>query len=226
MIMNKRSILHIFILLLALSLTLGAVSAADNATDDAIVASDAPALAQAPADEAVESQEPLQVAGGEQAAAPQADIGVEVTELDDFGDLIVWKLLAYNLGPDVASAPEVHVHLSDNLAYFSDYQLYYGDFFLPVSANYGVWILEDLAPAEYTEMLIATKTLDEGPFFVEAFAISATEDPNWSNNYDIAYARADSAPAADETLPEAGNPIAIALLGLMAIGVGGLRRKT
>ena len=222
--MNKRSFLHIFIILLALSLTLGAVSAADNATDDAVIASDAPAVAEAPADNVNESQEPLQAAGGEQAAIPKADIGVQVTELEDFGDLIVWKILAYNLGPDTAASPDVYVHLSDNLAYFSDYQLYTGDFFLPVSANYGVCILEDLAPAKYTEMLIATRTLDEGPFFVKAFAISATEDPDWSNNYDIAYARADSTPVV-ETLPEVGNPIAIALLGLMAIGVGGLRRK-
>lgn len=222
--MNKRSILHIFIILLALYLTLGAVSAADNATDDAVIASDAPAVAVAPADEVVESPEPLHAAGGEPAATPQADIGVKVTEIEDYGDFIIWDIFAYNLGPDVAKNAQVFVHSSDNLAYLVDAQLY-GDVFRPITANYGVWDLGNLKPLETTEMLIATKTLDEGPFFVEAFAISETEDPNWSNNYDIAYARADSTPVEADTLPEAGNPIAIAILGLMAIGVGGLRRR-
>ncbi|WP_407414518.1 hypothetical protein [Methanobrevibacter sp.] len=220
--MNK--ILHIFIILLALSLTLGAVSAEDNATDDAIIASDAPAVAEAPADQAVESQDSLHAAGGDEVTTPKADIGVEVTEVEDYGDFIIWDVLAYNLGPNVAEDTQVFVHLSDNLAYLMDAQLV-DDFFMPITANYGIWYLGDFAPNTFTEMLIATKTLDDGPFYVEAFAISSTEDPDWSNNYDIAYARADSTPVEADTLPEAGNPIAVALLGLMAIGVGGLRRK-
>ena len=81
------------------------------------------------------------------------------------------------------------------------------------------------APAEPVFDLY-TETLDEGPFYYLAVIDSSAYDPDWSNNFDVAVARAGSEPAdAAETLPEAGNPLAMALLALMAVGVGGLRRR-
>ena len=43
--MNKKSILYIFVVLMALSLTLSAVSAEDAVADDIVAAEEAPAIA-------------------------------------------------------------------------------------------------------------------------------------------------------------------------------------
>lgn len=211
MIMNKRSILSILVILLALSLTLGAVSAADNATETSDATSDV-----AP----VESDVPTasEAAGGD---IPVADVGVDVEEVYDDGDFIVWSVLAYNNGPDTAEDVLVYNFLSDN------------QFPIYIEATQGVyfeetnvWYVGDLEANSAAKMYVVTKTLDEGPFYYLTVIDSATYDPDWSNNFDVAVARAGSEPAAAaETLPEAGNPLAMALLALMAVGVGGLRRR-
>ena len=202
MIMNKRSILSILVILLALSLTLGAVSAADNATETSDVASDA-----AP----VESDIPT--AGGSE-DIPVADVGVDVEELYDGGDYIVWSVLAYNNGPDTAEDVVVYNFLSDNqLPFF-------------VQATQGVyledsdvWYVGDLEAGAVALMYLFTETLDEGPFYYLAVIDSSAYDPDWSNNFDVAVARAGSEPVAvAETLPEAGNPLQI--IGMSACLAG------
>ena len=65
---------------------------------------------------------------------------------------------------------------------------------------------------------------------IYASAINGTSsfDPDLSNNYDFAWVGLDASAAEEETtntLPEAGNPLAMALLALLAIGIGGIKRR-
>ena len=65
-----------------------------------------------------------------------------------------------------------------------------------------------------------------GPYYVDALIVSDSFDPDLSNNYDIAWVGLDaSAEQTTDTLPEAGNPLAMALLALLAIGIGGIKRR-
>ena len=184
---------------MALSLTLGAVSAED--------------VAQAG-----------NAAGGEVSAevaadVPVADLEVDVEALVENDVGILWGVGVANNGPDTAFNTVVNVDGSDNLLLYDAYVsqgMYY-----PES---GKWYVGDLAANTYAVMYLDTVKMDEGPYYVEALAVSDSYDPVLSNNYDIAWVGLDAS-AAEDTLPEAGNPIAMALLALLAIGVGGIKRR-
>uniref|UniRef100_UPI0025D0A801 hypothetical protein n=1 Tax=uncultured Methanobrevibacter sp. TaxID=253161 RepID=UPI0025D0A801 len=69
--------------------------------------------------------------------------------------------------------------------------------------------------------------LGNGPYYGEALIVSDSFDPDLSNNYDIAWVGLDASAEEEttNTLPEAGNPLAMALLALLAIGIGGIKRR-
>ena len=222
--MNKKSIFGILILVLALSLTLGAVSAEDVAIDGA---SDVIA-----ADESVEVQtasvdEVGQAAGGEiselaTADTAMADVGVVVTPLLNEENCTVWSVFAYNNGPDNAENARVLVGYSDNLDVYGYYALS-GEF----DYENGIWYLGEMPAYEYTELLLNMEPIAYGPYFVAAAIASDTIDPYQDNNFDVAFMGlegGEEASAAEETLPATGNPLAMALLALLAVGVGGVRR--
>lgn len=220
--MNRKSILGIFLVILALSLTLGVVSAeeivSDDASADTISVEEGTTVEEVPSDEnANAAGEPLEAAALSDTGV--SDVGVEVTPLYDFGNLTTWSVMVYNLGPDDAPDTTVFLGASDNLKYF-DHQAFDG-VFDPVM---GIWHVGDMPAYSYTVLLLAMERIAPGPCYIEAVVDSASLDPNPSNNYDIAYMGL-SASAAEETMPAAGNPIAVALMALLVVGVGGLKRR-
>ena len=172
---------------MALSLTLGAVSAEDAAADTTVAADGA-----------------LEVEGNAAGAyipedAYVADVAVDVEAVNETADEILWGVAAINYGPDTAYDTYVRLSFSDNQ--------------LPIAAYYD-------NVAFYPEVDVWYV----GPYYLEALITTDSFDPDLSNNYDIAWIAPDAA-AAEETLPETGNPLAMALLALLAVGVGGIKRR-
>ncbi|MBR0058703.1 MAG: DUF11 domain-containing protein [Methanobrevibacter sp.] len=196
----KKSILYIFVVLMALSLTLGAVSAEDVAEEGNAAGGD------------------IVVTDIEDVAV--ADVEVDVEPLTENEYEIYWGVGVANNGPDTAYNTVVRVDGSDNL-YLWDIPVISQGTYYP---EYGVWDVGDLAAGDVAVMILDTVKMDEGPYWVDAIAVSDSADPDLSNNYDIAWVGLDAA-AAEETLPETGNPLAMALLALLAIGVGGIKRR-
>ena len=197
----KKSILYIFVVLMALSLTLGAVSAEDVATEEG----------NAAGGDVVVTGDP---------DIPVADLETDVEPLAENEYEIFWGVGVINHGPDTAYDTVVYVDGSDNLFLYNVPVVTQGTYY----PEYGVWDVGDLAAGTGAAMILETIKMDEGPFYVDAIAVSASVDPDLTNNYDIAWVGLDAA-AAEETLPETGNPLAMALLALLAIGVGGIKRR-
>ncbi|WP_407423053.1 hypothetical protein [Methanobrevibacter sp.] len=196
----KKSILYIFVVLMALSLTLGAVSAEDVAEEGNAAGGDI----------VVTDIEDVSV----------ADVEVDVEPLAENEYELYWGVGVANNGPDTAYNTVVRVDGSDNLLLWDIPVISQGTYY----PEYGVWDVGDLAAGEVAVMILDTIKMDEGPFWVDAIAVSDSADPDLTNNYDIAWVGLDAA-AAEETLPETGNPLAMALLALLAIGVGGISRR-
>ena len=202
---------------MALSLTLGAVSAEDAAAEDVVAA-------DAAIDEVVAEEAPAtgNAAGGEE-SVPVADIAVDVENLyeDDYG--VVWGVAVANYGPDTAYDTGVLVQGSGNM-YLLDYFSTDGEY-LP---DYGLWEVGDLEAGDVAYLFLETIKLGDGPFYVEALGVSlGSVDYFLANNYDIAWAGVaeESVSAAEETMPAAGNPIAMALLALIAIAGATFSRR-
>jgi hypothetical protein len=222
----KKSIFYIFVVLMALSLTLGAVSAEDAAADTA-AADDVAAVDVAPAAEGNaaggDTVQPVQAV----ADVPVADVAVDVQVLEETDYQISWGIAAINYGPDTAYNTVVRVDGSDNL-YLNQYMALDGSY----DPLLGQWYVGDIPAGSYSVLWLDTYKVDallgegNGPYYVEALIISQSFDPDLSNNYDIAWAGLDtSAEKTTTTLPEAGNPLAMALLALLAIGIGGIKRR-
>ena len=219
-------------IILALSLTLGAVSAEETVGD--VAPADDGVVAATSEDVAADSTDDGDVgaaAGGEETATavsttPSADLMVDTEVLGQEGDIVTWGVLVYNYGPDVAENTMVYDVISDNLVAV-DYLASQGVYDLDL----GFWDVGNLPAGESAVMYLYTAVLDYGPYFNEVMAVSDTPDPDLSNNYDIAFFGYDdesdsaSASAAEQTLPETGNPLVLALMALMVVGVGGLRRR-
>ena len=204
---------------MALSLTLGAVSAEDAAADVAVAADEAPAIEG-------------NAAGGDVVTADVdsdvavADVAVDVELLNETDYTADWGVVAMNYGPDTAYNTVVRIDGSDNLYLYDVYVsdgIYYPE--------YGLWFVGDIPANQFAVLLLETIKVDallgegNGPYYVEALITTESFDPDLSNNYDIAWAGLDTSAAAEETLPETGNPLAMALLALLAIGIGGIKRR-
>ena len=221
----KKSILYIFVVLMALSLTLSAVSAEDVAADAADVADEA-VVEEAPADEgAAGGDEELvltqpAVVTGESISA--ADVAVDVKALEETPFEIVWGIAATNNGPEVAPDTVVRFTGTDNM-FLYDYIASVGEVY-PAD---GVWYIGDLNPGDVAVLLLDTIKIDYGPYDVDALITAEIFDPVLSNNYDCEVVGGEpaDASAAEETMPAAGNPIAMALLALVTIAGTAFTRR-
>ena len=214
---------------MALSLTLGAVSAEDAAADTA-AADDVAAVDVAPATDGSaaggDTVQPVQA----ESEVPVADVAVKVDVFDETDYTITWRALALNLGPDTAYDTAVRVAGSENMLVYNSVCTHgvYSD-------EIGEWYLGDMPAGTAAILLLETYKVDaifglgNGPYYGEALIISRSFDPDLSNNYDFAWAGLDTSAAEESahttTLPEAGNPLAMALLALLAIGIGGIKRR-
>ena len=220
MSMNKKSILYIFVVLMTLSLALSAVSAAEDAVAADAGSADAAVANVAPATEGNAAGGDVPVTAEAVSEEPTADLAVNVEPLFEDEDSIVWGIEVTNYGPFIAINTNVFVDGSDNL-FLWDYAATDG-VFDPILL---VWNVGDVLVDDTAYLFIETLKVDEGPYYVEAFALSDTLDPDYSNNYDIAWVGLDASAAKETTLPATGNPLAVALLALLAIGIGGIKRR-
>ena len=222
----KKSIFYVLVVLMALSLTLGAVSAEDAAAD-AAAADDVAAVDVAPAADGNaaggDNVQPVQA----EADDPVADVAVDVNNIGETDYTLLWSVVALNYGPDTAYDTVVRITGSDNL-FLTNYKVLDGSFD-PATSK---WYVGDMPAGTASALLLETYKVDVlldqgyGPYYVDALIVSDSFDPDLSNNYDIAWAGLDaSAEETTNTLPEAGNPLAMALLALLAIGIGGIKRR-
>ncbi len=264
--MNKKSILYIFVVLIALSLTVGAVSAAvdastedvlsvyegtggdDGAIDDVGVGNEnilgmscaeyreyknsyPPGYSENIKPYMVEPEEEYKKCFGDKSldqlemasANETADIAVDVQVLKETDFEIVWKISAFNKGPDVAKDTNVSFKLTDNML-LQDYFETTGKF----CPKCGVWVIGDLAPDDVAFLLLDTIKVDCGSYGVDAFIYSESNDYNWSNNFACKIVDGESAAvsaASEKIMPVAGNPIAMALLALVTIVGSSFIRK-
>ena len=188
--MNKRNILSIFVLLMALSLTLGAVSAeeiADNA--DALTVGDDAAVAEANA-------------GGEDdilqdGEMPVADLEINITYLGesnkttDEGELLkisTWSTTVANKGPEAANNVTVYLDYSEDLAVYETWPSHGG-----TMIEFGVWLINEIPANEIAKLTIDFMKLAEGSDYFEVLAIEEDSyDPLLENNYAIATSGNDS----------------------------------
>ena len=242
--MNKKSILYIFVVLMALSLTLSAVSAEDAVADDIVAAEEAPAIEEDVSDVAAGGDELAtasdaddenvilaEPAAGESgnvvvidpAEIKYADLETTVKVLDETPFKISWGVTVTNHGPDVAKNTLTQIGATDNMMLYNltvpEGTTYYTD---------GFWAIGDMNPGEAVTLVLDALKTDYGPYSVEALTLSDSFDPVLSNNYDVAFGAAEPAPvsaASEKTMPAAGNPIAMALLALIAIAGTTISRR-
>ena len=214
----KKSIFYVLVVLMALSLTLGAVSAEDAAAD-AAAADDVAAVDVAPAADG-------NAAGGDNVQPVQAEAD-DPNNIGETDYTLLWSVVALNYGPDTAYDTVVRITGSDNL-FLTNYKVLDGSFD-PATSK---WYVGDMPAGTASALLLETYKVDVlldqgyGPYYVDALIVSDSFDPDLSNNYDIAWVGLDaSAEETTNTLPEAGNPLAMALLALFAIGIGGIKRR-
>ncbi|MEE0025442.1 hypothetical protein, partial [Methanobrevibacter sp.] len=158
---------------------------------------------------------------------PVADVAVDVNNIGETDYTLLWSVVALNYGPDTAYDTVVRITGSDNL-FLTNYKVLDGSFD-PATSK---WYVGDMPAGTASALLLETYKVDVlldqgyGPYYVDALIVSDSFDPDLSNNYDIAWVGLDaSAEETTNTLPEAGNPLAMALLALFAIGIGGIKRR-
>ncbi|SDA45881.1 DUF11 domain-containing protein [Methanobrevibacter millerae] len=251
--MNRKSIFAIFLILIALSLTLGAVNAeevlADNESGDEKLSVDESAAA----DElfGAEGDGSLQpAASGGDINRPVADLSVSIWPVESENE-IVWSILVHNNGPDIAYNTQVTVEGSDNLILENPFNtstfLQDPEEGVSFYESQGIfdnhkltWIIGDFKPDSYTEMFIKSVKQGSGQYYLRAFAASESADDDLSQNQDMATvgypSNTSQSDSVNETftkkdtssgteLPATGNPFVAALFGLMIIGAGGIKRK-
>ena len=165
----------------------------------------------------------------EGAIMPISNLAVDVKALNETDDSIYWSVVVTNKGPESADTTLVFIDYSNNLE-VSSYEHDAGDYLV----EYGVWNVGSVPVNESRQLLIVTKKIGAGQYYLEALTIAEDSyNTNLGKNYDIEVLGKnpenntdfDKASTAKETLPATGNPIAIALLALSAVGIGGLKRR-
>lgn len=224
--MDIDSILGIFLLILALSLTIGAVSAEDITSEDngELLTADS-------------QQDSITLAESNIPTADDysADVGVEVAKISESDNSTKWLIFAYNNGTGIAKNAWVTLKISDNLRY-CDAFAFSGEF----DSEYGIWYIGDLDSSDSTGLYITVMPITSGQYYIGAEIMSETFDLDMSNNRVLIEWQSKenntsdnntanysgSAQAISETLPATGNPIAMVVFSvLMIIGIGGKRKK-
>ena len=241
--MNIKSIFAVFLILIALSLTLGAVNAeevlADNESGDEKLSVDESAAAD-------------ELFGADEINRPVADLSVDILPFNNLSDNeIVWSIMVHNNGPDIAYNTQVSIESSDNLIFENPFNtltfLSDPDEGISYYESHGIfdnhkltWIIGDFKPDSYTEMFIKSVKQGSGQYYLRVFAASESADDDLSQNKDFATvgypSNTSQSDSVNETftkkdtssgteLPATGNPFVAALFGLMIIGAGGIKRK-
>lgn len=167
---------------------------------------------------------------------PSADVAVKVTpeyQTAKAGDLVVWAASFVNFGPDIAENAIGQVKLTKGDILLRDVFATYinplrgmtepilidddllAQSFDPVT---GILNIGDMLPGDVITLYLVGEALSDGEAILTASIFSDTYDPDLSNNVAPQADNAvEEAAAAEETLPAAGNPIAMALLALISI---------
>ena len=165
----------------------------------------------------------------EGALMPISNLAVDVKALKETDDSISWSVVVTNNGPESADTTLVFIDYSDNLE-VSFYEPDAGDNLV----EYGVWKVGSVPVKESRQLIIKTKKIGAGQYYLEALTIAEDSyNTNLGKNYDIEILGKnpenntyfDKVSANEETLPATGNPVAMALLALLAVGIGGLKRR-
>jgi hypothetical protein len=143
----------------------------------------------------------------------------------DVGDLVEFGILVANKGPDTSHNVIVRCQLVLGSMKLTDIKLTQGTFDMKT----GLWYVGDLAPGQVAGLYLQGIVLTPEDLLLKATVTSDTYDPDLSNN--VGYAFIDVAGDEEvpeqsrETLPETGNPVALAMLALLSIAGVGLRKK-
>lgn len=119
--MNRKSIFGIFLILVALSLTLGAVNAEEVTIDDGsanemLSVDESVAAEDVLNSESDESLQTLASAGdGSNVAVANLTVDILATPDDEDESNIVWSILVHNYGPEVSYNTQVTVDGTSNL---------------------------------------------------------------------------------------------------------------
>ena len=147
------------------------------------------------------------------------------------GDKVGFTVTVENQGPDTAVNTVAFITLPEGLKLLN---------FEPSIGTYdpetGIWTIGDLAFGEKVTLLLDTEALVPGIHVVEGFTISDTYERNLDNNYDKAEVNVTEPETPAEppvnvpeekvpTMHATGNPIAMAILALLAVIGVSLRRK-
>lgn len=249
--MNRKSIFGIFLIIIALSLTLGAVNAEKITVTDGVdnkmlsveenVAADE--LLSADSDESIQSVD--SGTNGSNVAIADLEVNILPTVSDESENEIIWSVLVHNKGPDTAYNTQVTLECTDNMIFENPFNTLT---FLSTPSSFSyyeskgifnyhqlTWLIGDLEADSYTELFVKS-IKQSGQSYFSVFAISDSIDQDLSDNYgveSVGYptnssqnlsvneALHDNPSVTD--LPAAGNPFIVALLALMVIGVGGIK---
>lgn len=143
----------------------------------------------------------------------------------DVGDLVKFGIVVANNGPDTAHNVVVSCKLLSGSMKVTDWKLSHGTF----DPTTGLWYVGDLDSGEVAAMYLEGIVLTPEDLLLSATVVSDTYDPDLSNNVAFGFVDvagdAQSSEEASETLPETGNPVALAILALLSIAGVSLRKK-
>ena len=139
------------------------------------------------------------------------------------GDIVTFAIAVINNGPDTATNVVVNDFILGDALYIGA---------IPSQGEYdeGTWEVGDLEAGEYAMLLLFYQIIDEDAILLIAQVTSDTPDPNLDNNLALSLVEVEDDDNGNEiqepdTMPAAGNPVALAILALMSIVGVSLKRK-
>ena len=169
----------------------------------------------------------------EGAIMPISNLAIDVEVVKETDDAIYWSVIASNKGPESADTTLVAIDYSNNLE-VTNYEADAGDY----RVKRGLWDVGSISANESKQLLIETKKIGNGTYYLEALTIAEDSyNTNLGRNYDIEIvidnpnnntennSDVHKVEAAKETLPATANPIALVLLAFLVIGVNVIKRK-
>ena len=214
----RKSILYIFVVIMALSLTLCAVSAED-------VADETPVAQNAAGEDSTDVSSSIEEVSVGWGYGNRYDFYRTGTGKHDYC-VVISALFEYNYA-------EVEAGDSFELCSMSDYEssvyTWHADF------SYGDTRVLSIFGRPYSDVTMEISVYEESSNVMmdglvndgSAEEIDTTKEasPIKEVNLTKEINPVEKVSAAEKTLPATGNPLAMALLSLIAIGIGGIRRK-
>ena len=165
----------------------------------------------------------VEVTTGSSGLADLEVVTVANVKKANIGDIITFAIMVGNNGPDTAT----NVIVKESFLSGDVFLLYA----LPSQGQFdpylGIWDVGDLEAGEVAVLYLMGEVVSYNDVILMAVAVSDTPDPNPYNNMDFVIVDVVNAGKISEpaTMPEAGNPIALALLALMSIVGVSFKRK-